>query len=134
MERTVAAKPKLVHIATAHAKAAEGSAIVPRNQYVEIRQEKPTNKYQQDAPGAFGMPTPLSEAEGNMTQDDNRKPCVNPARSNRPVEANVLGHSLYGRFWVTAEEQGLEPLFHRLYWISRNCPISSLIFRETSSK
>jgi len=27
------------------------------------------------------MPTLLSEAEGNMTQDDNRKPCVDPARS-----------------------------------------------------
>jgi hypothetical protein len=50
VKRTVAAKPKLVQITTAYGKPAEGSAVVPRNQYVEIRQEKPKNKYQQDAP------------------------------------------------------------------------------------
>ena len=50
VKRTVAAKPKLVQITTAYGKPPEGSPIVPRNQYVEIRQEKPKNKYQQDAP------------------------------------------------------------------------------------
>ncbi|HTV55406.1 MAG TPA: ParB/RepB/Spo0J family partition protein [Terriglobia bacterium] len=50
VKQTVAAKPKLVQITTAYGKRAEGSAILPRNQYVEIRQEKPQNKYQQAAP------------------------------------------------------------------------------------
>ncbi|HTV05961.1 MAG TPA: ParB/RepB/Spo0J family partition protein [Acidobacteriaceae bacterium] len=50
VKQTVATKPKLVQITTAYGKPAEGSPIVPRNQYVEIRQEKPQNKYQQDAP------------------------------------------------------------------------------------
>jgi ParB family chromosome partitioning protein len=39
-----------VQITTAYGKPAEGSSVVPRNQYVEIRQEKPKNKYQQEAP------------------------------------------------------------------------------------
>ena len=49
VKRTVATKPKLVQISTAYGKPAEGSPVIPRNQYVEIRQEKPKNKYQQDA-------------------------------------------------------------------------------------
>jgi ParB family chromosome partitioning protein len=37
-------------ITTAYGKPAEGSPVLPRNQYVEIQQEKPQNKYQQAAP------------------------------------------------------------------------------------
>ena len=50
VKQTVTAKPKLVQITTAHGKPAEGSAVVPRSQYVEIRREKPKNEYQKDAP------------------------------------------------------------------------------------
>ena len=50
VKKTVAAKPKLVQITTAHGKPAEGSPVVPRSQYVEIREEKPQNKYQENAP------------------------------------------------------------------------------------
>lgn len=50
VKKAIADKPKLVQITTAYGKPAEGSPIVPRNQYVEIRQEKPQNKYQQAAP------------------------------------------------------------------------------------
>jgi ParB family transcriptional regulator, chromosome partitioning protein len=50
VKQSIAAKPKLVQITTAYGKPAEGSAILPRNQYIEIRQEKPQNKYQQAAP------------------------------------------------------------------------------------
>jgi ParB family chromosome partitioning protein len=50
VKQTVAAKPKLVQITTAYGKPAEGSPILTRDQYVEIRQEKPKNKYQEDAP------------------------------------------------------------------------------------
>jgi ParB family transcriptional regulator, chromosome partitioning protein len=49
VKRAIADKPKLVQITTAYGKPAEGSPIIPRNQYVEIRQEKPQNKYQQAA-------------------------------------------------------------------------------------
>jgi len=41
------------------------------------------------------MPTPLSEAEGNMTQDDNRKTCVDPARS----ETLRMSGSFLHRSW-----------------------------------
>ncbi len=50
VKQTIAAKPKLVQITTAYGKPAEGSAILTRSQYVEIRREKPQNKYQQEAP------------------------------------------------------------------------------------
>ena len=50
VKRTVATKPKLVQISTAYGRPAEGSPVVPRNQYVEVRQDKPQNKYQKDAP------------------------------------------------------------------------------------
>jgi hypothetical protein len=41
------------------------------------------------------MPTPLSEAEGNMTQDANRKPCVDPAR----LETLCMSGSFLYRSW-----------------------------------
>jgi ParB family chromosome partitioning protein len=50
VKQTIAAKPKLVQITTAYGKPAEGSPVLTRDKYVEIRQEKPKNKYQQDAP------------------------------------------------------------------------------------
>lgn len=37
-------------ITTAYGKSAEGSSVLPRNQYVEIRQEKLTAKHQRDWP------------------------------------------------------------------------------------
>jgi ParB family chromosome partitioning protein len=46
---TIAARPKLVQITSAYGKPAEGSAILTRSQYIEIRQEKPQNKHQQEA-------------------------------------------------------------------------------------
>ena len=50
VRQAVAAKPKLVQISTAYSKPAEGSPVVPRNQYIEIRQDKPTRKEQANAP------------------------------------------------------------------------------------
>ncbi len=40
----VAAKPKLVQISTAYGQQREGSPVLPRNQYVAIRDEKPKDK------------------------------------------------------------------------------------------
>jgi ParB family chromosome partitioning protein len=79
VKRTVAAKPKLVQITTAYGKPAEGSAVVPRNQYVEIRQEKPKNKYQQEAPEykTCKFVTEAIVADGSE-KGELRKVCANP--------------------------------------------------------
>ena len=75
----MAAKPKLVQITTAYGKPAEGSPVVPRNQYVEIRQEKPKNKYQQDAPEykTCKFVTEAIVADGRE-KGEIRKVCANP--------------------------------------------------------
>jgi hypothetical protein len=79
VKQTVAAKPKLVQISTAYSKPAEGSPIVPRNQYVEIRQEKPKNKYQQEAPEykTCKYITEAIVADGSE-KGEIRKVCANP--------------------------------------------------------
>jgi ParB family chromosome partitioning protein len=79
VKRTVAAKPKLVQITTALGKPAEGSAIVPRGQYVEIRQDKPKNKYQQEAPEykTCKYVTEAIVADGTE-KGELRKVCANP--------------------------------------------------------
>jgi ParB family chromosome partitioning protein len=48
--KTIAAKPKLVQISAAYGQPAEGSAAIPRNKYIEIKQEKPQNNKQRDWP------------------------------------------------------------------------------------
>jgi len=50
VKATVTAKPKLVQITTAYGKPAEGSLVLPRNQYVEIRQDNPQRKGQSNWP------------------------------------------------------------------------------------
>jgi ParB family chromosome partitioning protein len=50
VRQTVAAKPKLVQISTAYGQPKDGSAAIPRNQYVEVRQDKPQKKEQRDWP------------------------------------------------------------------------------------
>jgi ParB family chromosome partitioning protein len=79
VKRTVAAKPKLVQITTVYGKPAEGNPVVPRNQYVEIRQEKPKNKYQQDAPEfkTCKHTTDAIVADG-AEKGEIRKVCANP--------------------------------------------------------
>ena len=52
-----------------------------------------------------GMPTLLSEAEGNMEHDDNRKPCTNPTRSETLCMSGSFSHgsseisSVSGALW-----------------------------------
>jgi ParB family chromosome partitioning protein len=46
VKQAVAAKPKLVQISTAYGQPKDGSAAIPRNKYVEIRQDKPQRKNQ----------------------------------------------------------------------------------------
>jgi ParB family transcriptional regulator, chromosome partitioning protein len=79
VKRTVTAKPKLIQITTAYGKPVEGSPVVPRNQYVEIRQEKPKNKYQQEAPEykTCKYTTEAIVADGT-DKGEIRKVCANP--------------------------------------------------------
>jgi ParB family chromosome partitioning protein len=49
VRQTITAKPKLVQISTAYGPTKDSSAV-PRNKYVEIRNEKPTNPKQRDWP------------------------------------------------------------------------------------
>jgi len=48
--KTIAAKPKLVQISTAYGKQQEGSAVLPRNKYVAIRDDKPKSKEEGQRP------------------------------------------------------------------------------------
>ncbi|QHN04735.1 ParB/RepB/Spo0J family partition protein [Granulicella sp. WH15] len=48
--KTIATKPKLVQISTAYGQQKEGSATLPRNQYVEVRPEKPATKEEATRP------------------------------------------------------------------------------------
>jgi ParB family chromosome partitioning protein len=50
VRQAIAAKPKLVQISTAYGVQKEGSAAIPRNRCVVIRQEKPTKKQQETWP------------------------------------------------------------------------------------
>ena len=79
VKKTVASKPKRIQISTAFAKPAEGSAVVARNRYVQIRQEKPKNKYQQDAP-EFKTCKHTTEAivADGTDKGEIRKVCANP--------------------------------------------------------
>jgi len=48
--KAIAAKPQLVQISTAYGKPQEGSPVLPRNEYVAIRDEKPKNKEEAQRP------------------------------------------------------------------------------------
>ena len=79
VRQTIAAKPKLVQISTAFGVQREGSSAVPRNRYVEIRQEKPTKKEQANWP-QYKTCKFTSEAivtEGSE-KGEIRRVCANP--------------------------------------------------------
>ena len=77
--KTLAAKPKLVQISAAYGQPATGSTAIPRNKYVEIKQEKPTGKHQQDWPE---YKTCKSTTEAIITEGTEkgelRKICADP--------------------------------------------------------
>lgn len=75
----VAAKPKLVQISTAYGQPKDGSAAIPRNKYVEIRQDKPQRKEQANSP-EFKTCRYMADAivtEGSE-KGEQRKVCANP--------------------------------------------------------
>jgi ParB family chromosome partitioning protein len=79
VRQTVAAKPKLVQISTAYGQPKDGSAAIPRNKYVEIRQDKPQKKEQRDWPE---YRTCKFTAEAIVTEGSEkgelRRVCANP--------------------------------------------------------
>jgi ParB family transcriptional regulator, chromosome partitioning protein len=79
VKQTVAAKPKLVQISTAYGKPADGSPVIPRNKYVEIRQDKPKGKNERDWPE---YKTCKYTAEAIVTEGtekgETKKVCANP--------------------------------------------------------
>jgi ParB family chromosome partitioning protein len=81
--KTIAAKPKLVQISAAYGQPAAGSAAIPRNKYIEIKQEKPQNNKQRDWPE---YKTCKSMTEAIITEGTEkgelRKICADP---NCPV-------------------------------------------------
>jgi ParB family chromosome partitioning protein len=92
VRQTIAAKPNLVQISTAYGTPKDGSAVVPRNNYVEIHSEKPTNPKQRDWPEykTCKFTTEAIVTEGNE-KGELRKVCANPdcpihhARKQKPA-------------------------------------------------
>jgi ParB family chromosome partitioning protein len=79
VRQSIAAKPRLVQISTAYGPAKEGSAAVPRNKYVEIRKDKPTNQKQHDWPEykTCKFTTEAIVTEGSE-KGELRRVCANP--------------------------------------------------------
>ena len=79
VKQTVAAKPELVQISTAYGKPAEGSPVIPRNKYVEIRQEKPKSKSERDWPEykTCKYTTEAIVTEGTE-KGETKRVCANP--------------------------------------------------------
>jgi ParB family transcriptional regulator, chromosome partitioning protein len=95
VKQTVAAKPKLVQISTAYGKPAEGSPVIPRNKYVEVKQEKPKNKNERDWPE---YKTCKYTAEAIVTEGTERgeirKVCANPeCPVHHPKKQNQRPHA-----------------------------------------
>jgi hypothetical protein len=81
--KTLASKPKLVQISAAYGQPAAGSTAIPRNKYIEIKQEKPQSNKQRDWPE---YKTCKSTTEAIITEGTEkgelRKICADP---NCPV-------------------------------------------------
>jgi ParB family chromosome partitioning protein len=79
IRQSIAAKPKLVQISTAYGAQKDGSAVVPRNKYVEIHTEKPTNPKQRDWPEykTCKFTTEAIVTEGSE-KGELRRVCANP--------------------------------------------------------
>ena len=79
VRQTVAAKPKLVQISTAYGQPRDGSAAIPRNKYVEIRQEKPQRKEQASQP-EYKTCRYMAEAivTDGSEKGETKRVCANP--------------------------------------------------------
>lgn len=92
VKQSIAAKPKMVQISTAYGTPKNGSQAVPRNQYVEIRTDKPTNQKQREWPEykTCKFTTEAIVTEGTE-RGENKRVCANPdcpihhARKSKPA-------------------------------------------------
>jgi ParB family chromosome partitioning protein len=92
VRQTIVAKPKLVQISTTYGVQKESSAAIPRNRYVEIRQDKPAKKQQENWPEykTCKFTTEAIVTEGSE-KGEIRRVCANPecpihhARKPKPV-------------------------------------------------
>jgi ParB family chromosome partitioning protein len=79
VKQTIATKPKLVQISTGYGPPRDGNATVPRNKYVEIRQDKPQRKEERDLPE---YKTCRYVAEAIVTEGtekgETKRVCANP--------------------------------------------------------
>ena len=79
VKQTIATKPKLVQISTAYGQPKDGSSVIPRNRYVEVRQDKPQRNEQRDWPE---YKTCKYTAEAIVTEGTEKgeikRVCVNP--------------------------------------------------------
>jgi ParB family chromosome partitioning protein len=79
VKQTVTTKPNLVQISTAYGKPAEGSPVIPRNKYIEVKQEKPKNKNERDWPEykTCKYTTEAIVTEGTE-KGETKRVCANP--------------------------------------------------------
>jgi ParB family chromosome partitioning protein len=96
VRQSIAAKPKLVQISTAYGAQKDGGVVVPRNKYVEIRAEKPTNPKQRDWPEykICKFTTEAIVTEGSE-KGELRRVCANPEcpvhhARKQPTTANAV--------------------------------------------
>ena len=79
VKQTVAAKPKLVQISTAYGQPKDGNGAIPRNKYVEIRQDKPQRKNERNLPEykSCKYTTEAIVTEGTE-KGETKRVCANP--------------------------------------------------------
>lgn len=101
--KTISAKPKLVQITTAYGQPAAGSTAIPRNKYVEIKQEKPQSDKQRDWPE---YKTCKSTTEAIITEGTEkgelRKICADP---NCPVHHPKKQKPTADAHWKAEQEK-----------------------------
>jgi ParB family chromosome partitioning protein len=80
IQKALVEKPKLVQISTAYGVQRQDSPVLPRNKYVAIRQEKPTNKQEATRPEfkTCQFTTDAIVSEGSE-KGEIQKVCANPA-------------------------------------------------------
>jgi ParB family transcriptional regulator, chromosome partitioning protein len=102
IRQTIAAKPKLVQISTGYGQQKEGSTMLPRNKYVEVRQEKPKTKEEATRPEfkTCKYTTEAIVSEG-IEKGETRTICAQP---DCPVHHAKKESSVHGSKW-TSEEQ-----------------------------
>jgi ParB family chromosome partitioning protein len=95
VKQTVAAKPKLVQISTAYGHPKDGNGAIPRNKYVEIRQDKPQRKNERDLPEykTCKYTTEAIVTEGTE-KGEAKRVCANPECSvHHPKKQHQRNHA-----------------------------------------